>query len=420
MTTTMFGCSYTELWVSPKDWKTTTSKKALQKDWYVQCNFFDPLFKDKYPRGRVFRRKANKPKTLDERRAQIEFFLEEIPQLFNDGYNHITETYMVPEVSEPEPDKLHPTTPVVKAIELAWNIIRDEALQNIPKKDRDKAKPFDDVRVAKTRFVKGLENLRYDTIPISEIRLGEIKETMAHLKITEGYYNKFLSYMSKIFTELIEYGCIEQNPFKLFKKKRPAKKAREILTEEEFMRVMAYLKEKHYGFYRYAMIFHQSGARSTELMMVRKKDVDLAKQEYRVTIKKGNQNCIETKVIMINAIPLWKEVLSECKNDYSYLFSEWLRPGGIPIAPRQISRKWNKFVKKQYNEIYDTNVTADFYALKHLFLDKIDALQSAHRLKGINLAQIHASHRSPAMTNSVYLVNKKQRERELLKTIVVK
>lgn len=30
-----FDCSYSELWVSPKNWKTLNTKKALSLDWYV-------------------------------------------------------------------------------------------------------------------------------------------------------------------------------------------------------------------------------------------------------------------------------------------------------------------------------------------------------------------------------------------------
>lgn len=420
MTPTLYGCSFTDLWVSVDDWKTTKSKAALKQDWYVQCYFFDPLFKDKYPKGRVFRRRLNKLKTLEERQAAAAYLLKEIPKMFLDGYNHITEKYMVPEVvPEPEPDKLSPDMPIVTAIEAVWDIIRNDALQSIPPKERDKVKPFDDVRIAKNRFVKGLQQLRYDDIPVGEVKLSIIKETISHIKITDGYYNKFMSYMSKLYTELIEYGCIEQNPFKLFKKKKNTTKAREVLTDEQFDGIMSYLKNHHYGLYRYAMVFYQSGARSTELMMVQKKDVDLERQEYKVLIKKGNQYVEEIKVIMKAALPLWQELMKAAKYGNYYLFSEWLKPGPEPIAPRQISRKWNKYIKKRYSNETGQSITADFYALKHRFLDRLDAQQEDILKDSVNLAQLHASHRSSNITNAVYLVNKKKREREILKQITV-
>lgn len=417
MTETLFGCSFTELWVSPQNWKTVSGKKSLEKSWYIQCYFYDPLFKERFPNGKPYRKKLNKFKTLEERKAAAEFYLKEIPNIFLSGYNPITGKYMVPEASDSELPKLNPETPAAEAIDLAWDKIKESAVLSLPEKEKIKAKPFDDVRVAKNRFVKGLKHLRHDCIPIKDLKVSQIKETIVYLKITDGYYNKFLAYMSKIYTELIEYGCVETNPFKLYKKKKAIKKQREVLTDDEFLSIMSFLKDTHYNFYRYCMIFHLSGARSTELMRLQKKDVSIEEQEYKVLIKKGNTYSEEIKVIMNNAIPLWAELLSECSNDEDYLFSEWLRPGQAPIAPRQISRKWNKYVKKRYNEKFEKNITVDFYPLKHLFLDKLDSLTVSDST--INIAQIHASHKSPLITDSVYLVNKKKREREILKKIII-
>jgi hypothetical protein len=64
-----------------------------------------------------------------------------------------------------------------------------------------------------------------------------------------------------------------------------------------------------------------------------------------------------------------------------------VKPGLVPIAPEQITRRWKIHVKsklvikdrkvteKSKLEKNDTEyqpITADFYALKHLFLDKVD------------------------------------------------
>ena len=41
------GCSRTEVFISPKNYKTLKNKSDLTKDWFVECRFYDPLFKDK-------------------------------------------------------------------------------------------------------------------------------------------------------------------------------------------------------------------------------------------------------------------------------------------------------------------------------------------------------------------------------------
>lgn len=39
------GCSRTEVFISPKNYKTLKNKSDLTKDWFVECRFYDPLFK---------------------------------------------------------------------------------------------------------------------------------------------------------------------------------------------------------------------------------------------------------------------------------------------------------------------------------------------------------------------------------------
>jgi len=63
-------------------------------------------------------------------------------------------------------------------------------------------------------------------------------------------------------------------------------------------------------------------------------------------------------------------------------------------------------------------VTEDFYALKHLFLDKLDEAKSdgLAPILNINLAKTAASHKTEAITK-VYTVGKNKRENEALKHV---
>jgi hypothetical protein len=47
----LFDCHYSDIWVHPENWKSLTTKKSLKLNWYVECKFHDPLFKEKYPKG---------------------------------------------------------------------------------------------------------------------------------------------------------------------------------------------------------------------------------------------------------------------------------------------------------------------------------------------------------------------------------
>ena len=111
----LFDCSYSEVWVHPKNYRTLTSKKSLNQDWYVQCKFYDPIYTDKYPKGYPFRKRINGFKTLDERKAAADFLLKDIPRIMEiQGFNPITKKYMVPE-AKPKINYVHPKLNFIKA-----------------------------------------------------------------------------------------------------------------------------------------------------------------------------------------------------------------------------------------------------------------------------------------------------------------
>ncbi|MDV3750827.1 hypothetical protein CMU19_05390 [Elizabethkingia anophelis] len=147
-----------------------------------------------------------------------------------------------------------------------------------------------------------------------------------------------------------------------------------------------------------------------------------ALQEYKLTIQKGRQYTETIKVVLLDAIPYWKEILCMCKSENDYLFSKGLVPGTNPIQPYQITKRWYRLIK-QSDKIKDENniikVTEDFYALKHLFLDTLDGFKpdplapDCIPIPKLNLAKMATSHR----TDAVYTVGKSKRENEALKQV---
>lgn len=399
-----FDCSCTDMWVRPKNWKTVNSKKALEEEWYVQCKFYDPLFAKKYPYGFSFRKRLNKFRTLEERKAAVEFYLKEIPLMLEKGFNPITKKYMLKEDSKiVDPAKLGP--------ELAWLDAIELAFEKLLSSDSN----IKEIRIAKNRFIKGAKELRLTETKIKDLEIPEVKEVLDHLKLPDYYYNKFLVLLGTIFSELIEYGCVKYNHFKMFRKRKVQHKVREVLEKTDFTGIKEYLRINHYTFYRYAMIFFLSGARTTELMNLQVKDIDLVNQEYMVTIKKGLQYTETKKVILKDALPFWIEIIAESKNENDFLFARGLKPGIKSIRPDQITKRWKRIVKKNYSEASGTDITADFYSLKHLFLDSLD--KTIEDIE--NVSMLMASHTSPTITNKVYLVTKKQRQLDKLKDIRV-
>lgn len=274
-----------------------------------------------------------------------------------------------------------------------------------------------------------IQSLNYTDVKISDIKIFHVKNVLDRANLTPHMYNKFRSYLMSLFKELIQYGCIDHNPCREISKQKTTVSIRETLSDEKYKIVHNYIEENYPDFFRYFKIFFLSGARTSELLRLQKKDVNLALQEYKVVIRKGRQYTETIKVVLPDAIPYWKEILSMCKSENDYLFSKGLIPGQNPIQPYQITKRWYRLIK-QSDKIKDENgntikVTEDFYALKHLFLDILDGFKPDPLapdyipIPNLNLAKTAASHRTDAITN-VYTVGKKKRENEALKNVRLK
>lgn len=395
-----FDCECSEVWASPKNWKTITGKKALALNWYVQCVFYDPKFKEKYPKGFPYRKKLNKLQTLEERKAAIQLYIEEIPKLFFDkGYNPITKNFMIEPVQEGKKylNELCPNTP--------FNIALDLAMAIIKKADTT----MGDLKVIVRKIKLSSSQLRYDDIAISEISRKHIKLIIDNLERTDGEFsahkfNKYRSYLSIIFSELVEWEAIQSNIIRDISKRKQIKNIREVLTKEQRIQVVEHLKKNHPEFHTFTQIFFHSGIRITELLSVKINDVNIKEQKYKVLIKKGPNYEWKECIIKDVALPFWNKAIFGARKD-DFVFSTGLVPGIKKLTYNAIRLRWKRNVKVMLN------ITADFYSLKHLNLDEtteILSLKDAARM---------ANHKGINMVSSVYAVGEKQRQMEKLKKV---
>ena len=276
-----FDCECSEVWASPKNWKTITGKKALTENWYVQCVFYDPKFKEKYPKGFPFRKKLNKLKTLEDRKAAVQLYLEEIPKLFLEkGYNPITKSYMIEPVQEEKNflKELSEETP--------FNIALDLAMATLKKAEST----MNDLNSIVNNVKKSARQLRYDDIAVSEITRKHIKLIIDNLEKSEGEFsghkfNKYRSYLRMVYKELLEWECIDSDIILSISKRKQEKKIREVLSKEQRIQVVNHLKRFHPEFHTFTQIFFHSGIRITELLSVKAEHVDLKNQKYKVLLQ---------------------------------------------------------------------------------------------------------------------------------------
>lgn len=391
------GCACSEPSVYPKNWKSCKTS-AIKKKWYIQYYFHDPELKEKYKYGKLVIIKAgiNRFKTVTERRTAVKALRnDEINRLHN-GYNPITNKT---------------TTPFDFDYEIDPHTASEKAIKKAAEKITGAKSTRSDLNTVSRHLKKSLKQLRLDTIPIKDLKRRHIKATLENLAQTRNYssarYNKVRSYVMIIFSELVELETIDYNPVREIKKRKVVKKIRTILTENERRKVNSYLKENVYSFWRFCQVFFHSGCRITELMQVKSNDVNILKGEFKVLVKKGRNYEEQLRPINKNVKKLWMELLNQAQTT-DYLFSTHLIPGSVAISERQITRRWKRHVKDKLN------ITADFYALKHLHTDMVDAENDLYMASAVN------GHKSTDMALNHYAVGHKNRQMEKIKNLDVK
>jgi len=140
----------------------------------------------------------------------------------------------------------------------------------------------------------------------------------------------------------MEMEAIEHDPVTPIKKQGTTKRIRPTLTKEERATVNRHLKAKYYTLWRFMHIFFHSGSRESELMRLKKEDVNLKRQQFKVMVKKGGVYREEWRTIKDIIVPLWMEVYNEAKAG-QVLFSKFMRPGAVFINLWQITRRWRGF-----------------------------------------------------------------------------
>lgn len=398
MTKTFFGCSFSDIWVSPSNWKTISKSKAMHVNWYVQCDFHDPLQKKPFQ----YRKKLNSLKTYEERKAAVELYLIEIPKLFSElGYNPFTKSYMIEQTGNKEPEKpifteLLPETPFLIAIDLALS----------KKKLSDRY--LKDLKYTLEDFKSGILKLRLEEKPIGEIKRKDIKNVIEFLEVKKAFsahkYNKYLDSLSTIFIELLEWEAVDANIIHGIKKRKKVKNIREVLTKEQRKKVVEHLKENHLEFHDFVQIFFHSGVRITELLTVKVSDVDLKNQYFKVLVKKDQNYIWKNGIIKNIALPFWSRLIFGAKKE-DYIFSWGLVPGSLKLDYNAIRLRWTRNVQKPLN------IKVGIYQLKHSNLDEVTELLS------MSDAARLANHNNTKMLASVYAIGEEERKAQRLKKV---
>ncbi|HRE52209.1 MAG TPA: tyrosine-type recombinase/integrase [Flavitalea sp.] len=388
------GNYYTDLSVNPKNWKSV--KAPTRKPWFIFYRFYSTDGQNKL----VTIRGMNVYKTQLERMQAAQVLIDdELHQLTALGYNPITKIF----TPFYDPDtEITPEMPLPQALDVAKTKL---------KCDPDTVK---DLGYALNFIKTAINHINLNRLPVGQVSrkyivrileaCGAVKETW-----TAATFNKYRTYLIMLFKVLVKYEALENNPVLSIEKEVVIRKLRDVVTPEQRRVIAKHLKENYYSFYRFLQIFFHSGGRIKEMLRLQVKDIDLDRQLYKVTVRKGRAKEV-LKTIKNIALPYWRELI-EGADPEDYVFSAGLVPGKEPIRREQISKRWRIHVKEKLLKLYEMKIIADFYSLKHL-----NTTEVTKRLSEEDAARLN-SHDSTAMVVKIYDVGREDRQHERLKNV---
>jgi integrase len=444
------GCSRSEFTIIPDNWNFAPEKLSekerakltykaikettdalLKKEWRIVYRFYDPVFKDTKLWGKQIPLKGmNKYKTLSDRQEFTTNTLAELDELLKEGYNPITKKIVHPEIAE-----IDSNTPFAIALTEAH------------KKLKCAQGTKDDIERALVHMQAAITALNMAKMPVAELKIRECimllnkvrdiklkkrdndiimlkadfkarkierQKFLKELKKLERYnfgassFNHYRCYLIMLFNVIVPLANMAGNPVEKIPKEKEIKKIRDVLTDDQRKLVNDYLHKSYYEYWRFLQIFFHSGARITEILRVEPKHVDLKNQRFKALILKGAGYEEVWKVIKTIALPYWQEAMRDAALLQSngkpvYLFSKNQKPGFTIINEQQIGRRWRERVKHKPSL---GNVTADFYALKHLNSTE------TRTIAGAQAAAAQNSHKSTAMVVNIYDVKRDERVME--------
>lgn len=391
------GCFRSEIKVTPANWKSV--RATTKTNWRIWYRFYDPANREKW--GKMFTIAFfNTEKILADRKAIVKALITELTyKMDTAAWNPITGKYY---------DNAGASGGLIDALWWAFDKITMVHGTRV-----DVRSVINGVDTAARELYDHNHGCFYNNLEVRLISRRHIKDILA--KVGEqrkktwsaNRFNKYKAYLSTLFRELLEAEMVDSNPCRDISSKKAIQKKTETLTEAETKLVNDHLFEKHYNFWRYMQIFFHSGARTTELLELRKEAVRLGKQEFTVTVRKGVSYREDTRIISDAVLPLWRQLMKEAEPG-DYLFSRLLIPGKEKIRKDQPGRRWAKYV------IRELGIKKRFYSLKHLHTDMI-----AEKL-GLDMAAASAGHTTPIITLKHYATGEKQRQRDALKKVDVK
>lgn len=314
-----------------------------------------------------------------------------------------------------------------------WNPVADKVLfaPELPKmnicegldfaldkmKSRLAPKTFSGYKGSVNFIKESAKRLKFNKINIQNISRRQIKSMLEDIKIKRNWsahaYNKNIGHLKSVFSELIEYEIIENNPLVGIRSLKYNKPIKELITPSEQTQIIKHLSQVHPTFLRFVKVLYQTGIRPKELLLLKVKNIDLENELIFVS-KEVSKNAKDGLVPIKNDILNDLSEVIEGKNPDYYLFGSPRKKGGIynlkksylpspnPTKRDTATNHWKKWIKD------DLGIEKNMYDLKHksandmLFAGvPLDSIKTIYRHSSEKITEIYANQINKKRFNDV-------------------
>ncbi len=172
-------------------------------------------------------------------------------------------------------------------------------------------------------------------------------------------YNNHLNFFITFFNWLVEKGYVKENFCISIRKKEKQQKKRTIITKEDSIKIINYLKGNNFNYLVLSMITYSCLIRRTELTKLKVEDVKLSKNIIVVPANVSKNKKEEIVTIPNDLIPMFAKHLQNANNS-DFLFSnDNFRPGKEALKPKKISDYFSKM-----RDTLNLPNTVQFYSWK--------------------------------------------------------
>lgn len=324
----------------------TYPKLYVGKDWYIGFYAFDPV------QGKMRRKKikVNFIKKTHERRKYANELMKRLVVQLNDGWN--------PWINLGE-------GPGYKTVDDAFSHYRTF----IEKMYKDNLYR-EDTYTSYISYIRNIENwnnsLRVPILYIYQFNRKFIQSFLEYIFIEKNNSaqtrDNYLIFLRTFSTFLVQNNYLTTKPtdgIGIFGKKY-RKKARNIITESDMVRLKEYLDANNKSYLLACYILFYCFVRPKEMSMIQLKHISLEKQTLYIPDENSKNRKAGTVTIPAKVIHLMLEldIFSHAESDY--LFSKGFTPGRNMKNEKMFRDYWSRYVRRELK--FPSNYK--FYSLK--------------------------------------------------------